>query len=152
MPKEIERKFLVKSDMWRQSAEGVPYVQAYIEADCTVRIRLVGNDGFITLKGRPTGLTRSEFEYAIPAEDAKAMITELCKNPYIEKTRYKVVHANHVWEIDEFHGDNTGLIVAEIELSEEKEAFAKPDWLGAEVTDDGRYYNASLVEYPFKDW
>lgn len=151
---EIERKFLLQGDQWRQLAQGVLYRQGYLRADgeCTVRVRTVGKSGFLTIKGRTVGASRSEYEYAIPLDDANAMLDQLCMQPLIEKKRYTIAHKGFNWEVDEFFGDNQGLIVAEIELEAEDQPFDLPPWIGQEVTGDRRYYNASLVRHPFSHW
>jgi adenylate cyclase len=117
----------------------------------TVRVRLLGERAFLTVKGPTAGASRAEFEYAIPPDDARAML-DLCEKPLIEKTRYVVPHGGLVWEIDEFHGANAGLVVAECELASEDQPLDKPDWVGEEVTGDARYYNSSLVARPFSTW
>jgi adenylate cyclase len=156
---EIERKFLVLNDDWKKDdckkdVIGVFFRQGYLASGkpCTVRVRLVGDKGFVTIKGTVTGISRSEFEYAIPAEDARQMLDTLCQQPLIEKTRYRIDYQGHIWEVDEFHGANQGLTVAEIELASETEGFAKPQWLGKEVSADPRYFNSSLVKHPFSEW
>jgi adenylate cyclase len=151
--KEIERKFLVRSDAWRAGASaGTEFVQGYLLADetRTVRVRLAGARGFLTIKGPTVGATRDEFEYEIPASDARAILA-MC-DLTLAKKRYVVRHEGHTWEVDVFAGDNAGLVVAEIELTSESEPFARPAWLGEEVTYDSRYANASLVRAPFKSW
>ena len=153
MAQEIERKFLVHAD--RLPPLPNPYVikQGYIPASgATVRVRLRNDEAFLTLKGRSRGLTRSEFEYPIPVADAEAMLEELCKYPYIAKKRYLIAHEGHTWELDIFEGENAGLMIAEIELQHEDEAFAKPEWVAEEVSDDPRYRNSYLVEHPFVGW
>ena len=154
MGQEIERKFLVASNAWRAAAEGTRIRQGFLstDPDRTVRVRLSGDRGTLTIKGMSRGATRTEFEYTIPSEDAEILLDTLCRRPLIEKTRYLVPEGAHTWEIDVFEGDNAGLIVAEIELAHEEEAFGRPAWLGDEVTDDARYFNACLVEKPFRDW
>ncbi len=154
MALEIERKFLVVGDAWRALAEGVVYRQGYLstDADRTLRVRTVGPKGYLTVKGIAVGATRTEFEYEIPLADADAMLDELCIRPLIEKTRHKIEFDGLVWEVDVFAGDNHGLVVAEVELAREDQAFRLPDWIGEEVTDDPRYYNANLVAHPYKDW
>jgi CYTH domain-containing protein len=149
---EIERKFLVKGVLWRNDT-GVLYRQGYLnrEAARTVRVRVAGDAAFLTIKGKSLGATRAEFEYPIPLADAQALLS-LCDGPLIEKTRFIVHHAGHRWEVDEFAGDNAGLVVAELELASEDEAFVPPDWVGDEVTDDPRYFNSRLATRPFKDW
>ena len=154
MGKEIERKFLVKNDAWRNLAEGVLYRQGYLSSvkERIVRVRLVGDKGFLTIKGLTVGAARAEYEYEIPAADARAMLDDLAEKPLIEKLRYKISYAGLIWEIDEFLGDNAGLIVAEVELDSETQTISKPDWLGTEVTDDACYFNSNLVRQPFKQW
>jgi len=154
MGTEIERKFRVRDDRWREGVRGVYYRQGYLQAERerTVRVRLAGNTGWLTIKGETRGVTRSEFEYPIPVEDATALLDGLCDQPQIEKYRYRVEHDGHVWEIDEFLGDNAGLVVAEIELASADERFSRPPWLGEEVSDDPRYFNANLVRHPWRDW
>ncbi len=154
MSKEIERKFLVSGTAWKAGANGRRVRQGYlsVERDRTVRVRAVGDRGWLTVKGPTVGLARAEYEYEVPLADADAMLSDLCTPPLIEKTRYEVCHAGHRWEIDEFHGANEGLVVAEIELASEDEAFERPPWLGAEVSDDPRYFNANLVRRPFSTW
>jgi adenylate cyclase len=154
MAKEIERKFLVNGVDWKALAKGTSYRQGYLNSvkERTVRVRTIDDRGFLTVKGITTGATRSEFEYEIPAADADAMLTDLCEKPLIEKNRYKIQAGRHVWEIDEFFGENQGLIVAEVELMNEEEAFEKPGWIGAEVTGDPRYFNSNLIKHPFTKW
>jgi adenylate cyclase len=151
---EIERKFLVSGRGWKQAGRGRRFRQAYLstEAQRTVRVRVVDDRAWLTIKGPTEGISRLEFEYPIPVEDAERMLQALCLKPYIDKTRYHVSHGGHVWEVDEFHGANSGLVVAEIELQSVDETFERPDWLGREVSDDPRYFNASLVAHPYKDW
>jgi adenylate cyclase len=153
---EIERKFLVDHDKWRNLSkpEGKHYKQGYIFSDHTrtVRVRIADGHGYITLKGGRQGkMSRSEFEYEIPAADAQEMLNTLSQNG-TEKIRYCIPAGDFVWEVDEFLGDNEGLIVAEIELDSEEDEFERPDWIAAEVTDDHRYANSSLAVHPFKEW
>ena len=154
MANEIERKFLVKGNQWRNQSSGVLYRQGYLSTHInrTVRIRVVGKKGFITIKSLVRGSLRTEYEYEIPFKDAAFMLSELCKHPIIEKNRYKIKYEGHVWEVDEFFGENEGLIVAEVELSHENQSIDLPDWIGLEVTDDPRYLNANLVKVPYKNW
>jgi len=154
MPQEIERKFLVRGDGWRDSGAGVPYRQGYLStvAERTVRVRLIRDKGWLTIKGITVGATRAEYEYEIPADEASEMLDNLCERPLIEKTRYRIEHQGLTWEVDEFDGDNAGLIIAEVELDEEGQAIVLPDWVGEEVTDDPRYYNANLIANPFTRW
>ncbi len=154
MATEIERKFLVKGDDWRSLATGTVYRQGYLSTKkgCTVRVRLVGNQGYLTIKGLTQGFSRAEYEYPIPAADAQEMLEQLCDRPLIEKTRYKIEYAGLLWEVDEFVGENQGLILAEVELTDENDCFERPDWIGQEVSADPRYYNANLVQHPFTQW
>ena len=149
---EIERKFLVTGDAWR-SAEPVYFSQGYLNPDKarTVRVRIAGERAFLTIKGLTQGVSRAEFEYAIPVEDARQLLA-MCEQPLIEKHRRKIPFAGFVWEVDEFLGDNLGLVVAEIELPSEDSEFAKPDWVGQEVTHDQRYFNSNLSQHPFNCW
>lgn len=151
---EIERKFLVRNDSWKKQAQGVRYRQAYLNStpERTVRVRTVREHGFLTIKGLTSGATRVEYEYAIPYAEASAMIDGLCEPPVLEKDRYLVEHDGFVWEVDVFFGDNLGLVVAEIELEDEAQHFAKPDWVGKEVTGDPRYYNSNLCKHPYARW
>jgi len=154
MGEEIERKFLVIGDSWRDVAEGTPYRQGFLstEPERTVRVRVAGSRGSITIKGKTVGARRAEFEYEIPVSDAQNMLDTLCKRPLIEKVRYALPIGRHIWEIDVFEGENAGLVVAEIELGSEDEAFDKPEWAGDEVTDDPRYFNSNLVGRPYSSW
>ncbi len=154
MAKEIERKFLVKDDSFKQGASVAYFHQGYLSAEPSrsVRIRVEGNIGKLTIKGMSKGFTRDEFEYEIPLDEAKYMLENMCMQPTIEKKRYKVVVGEYMWEIDEFAGDNAGLVMAEVELPSEDATFASPSWLGEEVTGDVRYYNSSLTKNPYKEW
>lgn len=154
MAREIERKFLVKGTDWKKLAQGIRYRQGYLNSarERTIRVRTIGDKGFLTVKGITAGATRPEYEYEIPAADADAMLTDLCEKPLIEKNRYKIPAGPHVWEIDEFFGENRGLIVAEVELASEDQAFEKPAWVGKEVTGDPRYFNSNLIKCPFAKW
>lgn len=149
---EIERKFLVVGEAWR-AAPAVAYAQGYLNRDKqrTVRVRLVEGQAWLTIKGASSGATRAEFEYPIPPADAEQLLA-LCDGPLVRKLRRAVVHAGATWEIDEFQGDNAGLVVAEIELASEDQAFEAPPWLGAEVTHDARYFNSNLAAAPFSTW
>ncbi|MDO4938328.1 MAG: CYTH domain-containing protein, partial [Sutterellaceae bacterium] len=144
---EIERKFLVTGNAWKALGTPTVFRQGYLndEKERTVRVRVAGDKGFLTIKGKNTGAVRAEFEYEIPVEDAVKMLETMALRPLIEKTRTVIVYGGHTWEVDEFMGDNAGLVVAEIELTDENEVFDKPDWIGEEVTGDARYYNSSLV-------
>lgn len=155
MALEIERKFLVKSNSWKKLTKGIHYKQGYLSTDKnrTVRVRTINNKAFLTIKGISVGATRKEFEYEIPFDEGNEMLNELCFQPIIEKIRYKLkVENGLVWEIDEFLGQNKGLILAEIELEYEEQNFIKPDWLGDEVTTNPKFYNSSLVKFPFSKW
>ncbi|HIK36592.1 MAG: CYTH domain-containing protein [Geminocystis sp.] len=154
MAKEIERKFLVKKEQWQPPSGGVLYRQGYINTntETTVRVRLVGNQGFLTIKGKTIGNTRLEYEYPIPFKDAQEMLDFLCVPPLIEKKRYKVEENGLLWEVDVFLGENEGLILAEVELEDESQEIILPQWVGEEVTDDPRYYNVNLVKNPFRKW
>jgi adenylate cyclase len=154
MAQEIERKFLLKSDSWRAGAQGTMYRQGYLNSvkERTVRIRTVDDKAFLTIKGVTVGATRAEYEYPIPVADCNAMLDTLAEKPLIEKKRYKIRRGDLTWEIDEFFGENKGLIVAEVELESEDQAFEKPDWVGEEVTGDPRYFNANLIRHPYSKW
>jgi adenylate cyclase len=155
MGTEIERKFLLRDDSWRASADaGLLIRQGYLSTDPerSVRIRRTGSRGLLTIKGASEGATRSEFDFEIDEEQADELLDTLCLRPLIEKTRYRIAHGGRTWEVDEFAGVNAGLVLAEIELSSEGELFDLPDWAGQEVTEDPRYYNASLVSHPFAVW
>ncbi len=154
MAYEIERKFLVVNQSYRENAEGVLYKQAYLNSssDRIVRIRIIGQKGYITIKGPSEGCKRLEFEYEIPYSDAQIMFECLCEKPILEKYRYKVNINDLTWEVDEFMGENKGLIIAELELPNEKHSFTIPNWLGQEVTNDPKYYNSNLIKNPFIKW
>ncbi len=153
MAQEIERKFRVVEG-WRPPGKGTAFEQGYLSRvkERTVRVRREGDAAKLTIKGANQGISRAEYEYAIPVADAEAMLRELCEQPTIAKTRYVIEHAGKRWEVDVFAGDNTGLVIAELELASEDEVFAKPDWIADEVSDDPRYYNANLVKHPYRDW
>lgn len=154
MGKEIERKFLIKGDAWRSLAKGTFYRQGYLNSakERTVRIRTIDDKAFLTIKGLTVGATRSEYEYEIPPADCNAMLDVLAEKPLIEKKRYKVPFEGLTWEIDEFFGDNAGLIMAEVELKSEAQAFKRPEWVGEEVTADPRYFNSNLTKHPYTRW
>jgi Uncharacterized protein conserved in bacteria len=155
MPHEIERKFLVTGDFKRYSSSHEEIVQGYLSSipARTVRVRIKGGQAYITIKGESndSGVSRYEWEKEIPVPDARELL-RLCEPGIIDKVRYYVICGKHTFEVDEFHGENEGLIVAEVELSEENESFEKPEWLGQEVTGDNRYYNASLIREPYSGW
>ena len=155
---EIEKKYLVKTSRWRSqkaqsSLVGKRYCQGYIPTNngTTVRLRTIGDLGYLTIKSKTTGYTRAEFEYPIPLQDAEEMLNNLCAKPLIEKTRYKLQHGDLTWEVDEFSGENAGLIVAEVELATEARQIDLPDWIEREVKDK-KYFNSSLVKYPYSQW
>jgi adenylate cyclase len=157
MATEIERKFLLRNDSWKQEADaGTVYHQGYLisTAEKSVRVRIAGNTGYITIKGpkNPGGFGCAEYEYEIPVDDTREMLEILCEYGKIEKTRYKIPYGDHVWEIDVFEGENEGLITAEIELQSENELFEKPNWAGEEITHDIRYQNGMLAKQPFTTW
>ena len=154
MATEIERKYLVVDDSWRAGAGGTVFRQGYLSTvkERTVRVRVAGDRGYLTIKGITVGAVRSEFEYEIPRADVDQMLDELCERPLIEKTRYEVEAGDLTWEIDEFVGVNDGLVIAEVELQDEAQEVALPEWVGAEVTDDPRYFNSNLIAHPFSKW
>lgn len=155
MATEIERKFLVTDDSWRNEvAKAAFYRQGYLANSdgASVRVRVADGRGYLNIKSMTLGMSRHEFEYTIPLDEAEQMLDELCLGPKIEKTRYFVEHGAHTWEVDVFEGDNAGLVVAEVELGAVDEAFERPPWAGREVSDDKRYYNVCLVQHPYKEW
>jgi adenylate cyclase len=151
---EIERKFLVTGEDWRAMGKPVLLRQGYLSSDPdrTVRVRIEDGGGTMTIKGRSVGATRAEWEYPIPLADANELLDRLCQQPLIEKYRRRIEFDGNIWEVDEFLGANAGLVVAEIELASEEQVFEKPDWIGAEVTHDKRYFNSSLIRNPFSGW
>jgi len=153
MGMEIERKYLLLNNDWRALGAPLHYAQGYLVADGerTVRVRVAGIEGFLTIKGKSEGFSRKEFEYPVPVEEALEMLG-LCTLPTIEKYRTKIPFEGKIWEVDEFKGQNDGLIVAEIELNSEDETFAVPSWIGQEVTGDVRYFNSFLARNPYKNW
>ena len=155
MATEIERKFLLENSSWKNEADsGTAYKQGYlVGSECaSVRVRIQGDHAFLNIKSATIDITRQEFEYEIPLDEANEMLDSLCEKPLISKTRYLVIKGIHTWEIDVFDGDNAGLVVAEIELSNKDESFDKPNWLGEEVSHKKRYYNVCLVAHHFKNW
>jgi CYTH domain-containing protein len=151
---EIEKKFLLINDDWKKDSIAEIYLQGYICSGSgrTVRVRIAGDKAYLTIKGKSSGISRTEFEYPLPLADAQAMLDELCEKPIIHKKRHRKEYGGFLWEIDEFYGDNLGLVLAEIELEDENQIFPRPDWLGREVSGDSRFYNASLRLNPFKNW
>ncbi len=153
MPSEIERKFLVRDTSFLKGLTGSYIAQGYLSADPerTVRVRIKDNQGYLTIKGKTDGISRIEFEYQIPLGEAKNLL-DLCLPTIIEKERFLVTAGNHIYEIDQFKGDNEGLIIAEIELNHEDETFEKPDWLGKEVSHETQYFNSALSQKPYIKW
>lgn len=151
---EIERKFLLTNDTWRQTTRGVYCCQGYLNSDKqrVVRLRIMDEKGFLTVKGSSDNIQRLEFEYEIPLVECRQMLDLLAEKPLIEKIRHYVDYKGFTWEIDEFSGDNNGLVVAEIELASENQPFEKPEWIGKEVTYDPRYFNANLIKHPYTTW
>ncbi len=151
---EIERKFLVLNDGWKGRAQGVAYRQGYVARtqNRTVRIRIAGGKGVLNIKFRGEGIARSEFEYPVPLEEAEAMLASISPAEIIEKTRYTFEDCGSRWEVDEFHGANEGLVVAEIELGSERQEFKRPAWLGREISHVSRYFNAELSRQPYSRW
>ncbi len=150
---EIERKFLVSGEGWREEGRGIPFRQGYLQhGSCTVRVRTEGERGVLTIKGPVHGISRAEYEYEIPFSDAEAMLDTLVDGLVIRKVRHTVFYRGKAWVVDVFGEENAGLIVAEIELESEDEAFDLPPWVGEEVTHDRRYSNAQLAEHPFSTW
>lgn len=151
---EIERKFLVDGDAWRTLGAATLLRQGYLSADParTVRVRIDGERAFLTIKGKSVGAARGEWEYPIPVAEAAELLDGLCQQPLVEKVRRRIAVGPHTWEVDEFLGANAGLVVAEIELASEDEAFDKPGWIGREVTGDARYFNSNLIRHPYSQW
>lgn len=154
MGREIERKFLVVGNAWRALAPGALYRQGYLSSveERTVRVRLTPEAGYLTIKGTSVGAARAEYEYEIPPGDAGAILDTLAERPIVEKRRHRIPVGDVVFEVDEFLGDNAGLVVAEVELEREDQPFPRPEWLGEEVTDDSRYYNVNLARHPYSAW
>jgi len=154
MATEIEKKFLVDTKKLPTLGDGKAIKQGYFptSGSSVVRVRISDNDAFLTIKGENQGMSRLEFEYAIPLSDAEEMFNKLCQSGKIDKTRYHITVGTHVWELDIFHGDNDGLVVAEVELGDEMESFELPDWVTDDVTGEAKYYNSRLISHPFKQW
>ena len=150
---EIERKFLVTSDKYKSLAKPSYCIQGYFQhhTDPILRVRIMGGKGFLTIKGENSGITRTEYEYKIPIQDAKNLLEKFC-SLIIEKNRYILTIKDTIWEVDEFLGENSGLVIAEVELLSENDNFSKPNWIGKEVSHDIKYYNYKLVEYPYSKW
>lgn len=153
MPIEIEKKYLVDTDKLTLK-DGLNIKQGYINTaqNTVVRVRVKGSKGFLTIKGENVGASRLEFEYEIPLNEAEEMLEKLCSKPIIDKTRYEIKYANHLWEVDVFYGDNEGLVIAEVELENENEEVILPSWINIEVTGDIKYYNNQLMKNPYKNW
>ncbi|MEZ5582479.1 MAG: CYTH domain-containing protein [Candidatus Competibacteraceae bacterium] len=155
MAKEIEHKFLVRDTRWQdQVFRSTSLRQGYLVSDETrsVRVRIAGDNAYLNIKSATVGISRSEYEYPIPVPDAEEILTHLCMPSIVEKTRHFVRYGDHVWEIDVFEGDNTGLVVAEVELGSADEVFERLPWVGDDVSHDLRYYNSYLAQCPYKDW
>jgi len=152
--KEIERKFLVNQKLWKPLNGGTHFKQGYLNSqkERVVRVRIEGDRAKLTIKGANNGITRSEFEYSLPVEDAAVLLDSLCEQPLIDKHRHTETVGGKLWEIDVFHGENEGLIVAEVELASEEEGFELPAWALAEVSSDPRYYNSNLLKSPYSKW
>lgn len=154
MSQEIERKFLLKDSSWRYYSNPTDYRQGYLSTkrERVVRVRTIGDRGFLTVKGEVVGLSRVEYEYEIPYLDATMMLDNLCEKPLVEKRRSKISFEGFIWEVDEFFGVNAGLVIAEVELKDELQHLPIPYWVGEEVSDDPRYFNSNLVKHPYTTW
>ena len=155
MPTEIERKFLLRNDDWRLTADqGTKYIQGYLigSKSASVRVRIEGEKAFLNIKSATLGVSRQEYEYPIPVEEARELLNTLCEQPLVQKTRYLVIYGDLEWEIDVFEGKNEGLIVAEVELEKEDQQISLPAWSGQEVSAEPRYYNVNLGKHPFSEW
>jgi adenylate cyclase len=152
--REIERKFLVRDDAWRKDARGTFYRQGYLVAsdDCVVRVRVAGEKAYLTIKGRKTALSCPEYEYPLPIAEAMDMLEQICLRPFIEKIRHTLAFKGMTWEIDEFKGENEGLVIAEVELEREDRVIALPGWVGREVSLDPKYLNMNLMKHPYGRW
>jgi len=154
MGKEIERKFAVDMEAWQPRDDGIHFKQGYLNSqqERVVRVRIEGDRAKLTIKGQSIGITRAEFEYDIPLEEATLLLDNLCEQPSIDKHRHTEIHGGKTWEIDVFHGQNEGLVIAEIELESEKEQFEVPKWAVREVSSDPRYFNSNLLKHPYCNW
>ena len=154
MALEIERKYLIDLEKIGTLENGIRIKQGYLSTnkDAVVRVRVKNDKAYLTIKGSNSRITRLEFEYEIPLNEANEMLEKLCQKPVIDKTRYLINYENHTWEVDVFYGDNEGLVVAEVELSSEDEHINLPIWVKEEVSHDDRYFNSNLMKFPFKDW
>ena len=152
---EVERKFLVVDESWRaEVTKATRIVQGYLArtGHVTLRVRIKGDDAFVTIKGASQGISRAEYEFPIPLADAQGMLDELAEGPVVEKVRHLVPVGAHIWEVDVFEGANAPLVMAEVELSDSDESFVVPAWAGQDVSDDPRYYNANLAQAPYSSW
>lgn len=154
MAKEVERKFLVKNEDWRGLGSSEEYCQGFLSThpERVVRIRIAGTKATLTIKGKTQGISRAEFEYPLPMDEARTLLDHMCERPLIEKVRHVITHQGMVWEVDEFMGENQGLVIAEVELPDENHSVPLPPWVGEEVSHDPRYFNANLVSNPFSRW
>ena len=154
MATEIERKFKVTSNDFKKLATPLYCIQGYVngESNTIIRIRIINNKGYLTLKGKNAGISRLEFEYEIPLKDANLLLTNFCSNKLVEKNRFIISYKNTLWEVDEFLGSNLGLVIAEVELKSETQKISKPEWIGKEVSNQTKYYNSNLVNHPFISW
>ena len=155
MATEIERKFLVKNDLWREHVVSETRLkQGYLcnNPNASVRVRTGNGKAYLNIKSTTLGIKRMEFEYPIPIQDAEEMLAGIAEKPFIDKSRFKVSCGDHIWELDVFYGENEGLVVAELELDAEDEVFEMPVWAGEEVSDDVRYYNVNLIKHPYRQW
>ena len=152
--REIERRFLVRGDAWRRGVQGTFYRQGYLVAsdDCVVRVREAGEKAWLTIKGRREGLSCPEYEYPLPLSEAIDMLQNICMRPFIEKTRYSLDFKGMVWVVDEFEGENKGLVIAEVELAQEHQVVELPPWTGREVSFDPKYLNMNLMKHPYGRW
>ena len=151
---EIERKYLVKGAAWKKDAKGQFYQQGYLSShpERTVRVRRAEDKGYLTIKGKSSGASRAEYEYEIPLPDAIELLRDLCEQPILDKFRYRIAYEGLVWEVDEFQGENSGLVVAEVEVADEHQDLVLPAWVDREVTTESNYYNSQLVKHPFSKW
>ena len=154
MKTEIERKFIVTNNLYKKLGRYEHCLQGYIPSDTEplIRIRIIGNKSYLTMKSDVNGITRLEYEYEIPNKDAKDLLELFCKKTTIEKNRYIIHYKSTLWEVDEFLGDNQGLVVAEVELESEQQSYDKPSWIGSEISTDKKYYNYNLAQCPYQTW
>ena len=154
MAREIERKFLVRDKRYRQLAEPISCRQGYLSTakERIVRVRVEGDKAYLTVKGATSGIMRTEYEYEIPPSEAEEMLERLCEKPIIEKDRYEIEYDGMIWQVDEFHGPNEGLVVAEVQLDRQDQKITLPDWIGEEVSHEPKYFNSNLVQNPYSNW